>query len=118
MGVRRGALETRDALDCGTPPDPREAVLSLASLVEADGKIFIAAFSDHRPILGGSKVYDFALARYDADGSLDLDLWLDQPASISALLLTTEALVSEIKEDQKAPAMPPGGGMGDMGGMY
>jgi hypothetical protein len=31
--------------------------------------------------------------------------------------LTTEALVSEIKEDEKAPPMPPGGG-GGMGGMY
>jgi chaperonin GroEL len=43
---------------------------------------------------------------------------LQNAASIAALLLTTEALVSEIKEDQQAPAMPPGGGMGDMGGMY
>jgi chaperonin GroEL len=43
---------------------------------------------------------------------------LQNAASIAALLLTTEALVSEIKEDQKAPAMPSGGGMGDMGGMY
>jgi chaperonin GroEL len=40
---------------------------------------------------------------------------LQNAASIAALLLTTEALVSEIKEDHKAPAMPPGGGgMGDM----
>ena len=39
---------------------------------------------------------------------------LQNAASIAALLLTTEALVSEIKEDQKAPAMPPGGGMGGM----
>jgi chaperonin GroEL len=39
---------------------------------------------------------------------------LQNAASIAALLLTTEALVSEIKEEQKAPAMPPGGGMGDM----
>jgi chaperonin GroEL len=38
---------------------------------------------------------------------------LQNAASIAALLLTTEALVSEIKEDQKTPAMPPGGGMGD-----
>jgi len=43
---------------------------------------------------------------------------LQNAASIAALLLTTEALISEIKEEQKAPAMPPGGGMGDMGGMY
>jgi chaperonin GroEL len=40
---------------------------------------------------------------------------LQNAASIAALLLTTEALVSEIKEDHKAPAMPQGGGgMGDM----
>jgi chaperonin GroEL len=39
---------------------------------------------------------------------------LQNAASIAALLLTTEALVSEIKEDHKAPAMPPGGGMDDM----
>ena len=31
-------------------------------------------------------------------------------------MLTTEALVSEIKEKDKAPAMPGGGG--GMGGMY
>jgi len=41
---------------------------------------------------------------------------LQNASSISALLLTTEALVSEIKEEEKAPAMPPGGG--GMGGMY
>jgi chaperonin GroEL len=40
---------------------------------------------------------------------------LQNAASIASLLLTTEALVSEIKEENKAPAMPPGGGgMGDM----
>ncbi len=43
---------------------------------------------------------------------------LQNAASIAALMLTTEALVSEIKEDEKAPPMPPGGGGGGMGGMY
>ena len=38
---------------------------------------------------------------------------LQNAASIAALLLTTEALVCEIKENDKTPAMPPGGG-----GMY
>ncbi len=43
---------------------------------------------------------------------------LQNAASIASLLLTTEALVSEIPEkEDKAPAMPPGGG-GGMGGMY
>ncbi len=40
---------------------------------------------------------------------------LQNAASIAALLLTTEALVSEIKEAEKpGPAGPPGGGMGGM----
>jgi chaperonin GroEL len=37
-------------------------------------------------------------------------------SSIAGLMLTTEAMVSEIKEKEKAPAMP--GGPGGMGGMY
>jgi chaperonin GroEL len=35
-------------------------------------------------------------------------------SSIAGLMLTTEALVSEVKEKDKAPAMPGGGGMGGM----
>ncbi|MDH4184549.1 MAG: chaperonin GroEL, partial [Nitrospinota bacterium] len=42
---------------------------------------------------------------------------LQNAASISSLLLTTEAMVAEIPEDKPAPAMPGGGGMGGMGGM-
>ncbi|HLG31683.1 MAG TPA: chaperonin GroEL [Ignavibacteriaceae bacterium] len=43
---------------------------------------------------------------------------LENAASVASLLITTEAVVFEKKE--KEPAMPhmPGGGMGDMGGMY
>jgi chaperonin GroEL len=41
-------------------------------------------------------------------------LALENAASIAALLLTTEAVVSEIPEEKEAPAMPPGGGMGGM----
>ena len=39
---------------------------------------------------------------------------LENAASIAAMILTTEALVTDIPEDKKAPSMPPGGGMGDM----
>lgn len=35
---------------------------------------------------------------------------LENAASIAALLLTTEAIVSDKPEDEKAPMMPPGGG--------
>lgn len=42
-------------------------------------------------------------------------LALENAASIAGLLLTTEAVVSEIPEDKEAPSMPHGGG--GMGGM-
>jgi len=38
---------------------------------------------------------------------------LQDAASVAGLLITTEAMVAE-KPKKKAPAMPPGGGMGDM----
>jgi chaperonin GroEL len=41
---------------------------------------------------------------------------LQNAASISGLLLTTEAIVTEMPEKEKTPPMP-GGGMGGMGGM-
>ena len=41
---------------------------------------------------------------------------LQNAASISGLLLTTECVVTELPEKEKAPSMPPGG-MGGMGGM-
>ena len=40
---------------------------------------------------------------------------LQNAASIAALMITTEAMVAEEPKDE--PAMPAGGGMGDMGGM-
>ena len=43
---------------------------------------------------------------------------LQNATSIASLMLTTECLVADIPEKEKAgPPMPPGGGMGDMGGM-
>ncbi len=42
---------------------------------------------------------------------------LQNAGSIAGLLITTEAMISEIDEDKPAPAMPDMGGMGGMGGM-
>jgi len=39
---------------------------------------------------------------------------LQNAVSIAGMLLTTDALVAEIKEDEPVPPMPPGGGMGGM----
>jgi chaperonin GroEL len=42
---------------------------------------------------------------------------LQDAASVAGLLITTEAMVAEKPEPKSAPGMPPGGGMGGMGGM-
>jgi len=42
---------------------------------------------------------------------------LQNAASIAAMVLITESLVTDLPEPNAAPAMPMGGGMGDMGGM-
>jgi chaperonin GroEL len=43
---------------------------------------------------------------------------LENAASVASLLITTEAVVYERKEKESAMPQMPGGGMGDMGGMY
>jgi len=44
---------------------------------------------------------------------------LQNASSIASLLLTTEAIIADIPEEKKDNPMPPGGGMGGMGGgMY
>jgi chaperonin GroEL len=43
---------------------------------------------------------------------------IQNAASVAALLITTEAMVAEVpKKNAGAGGMPPGGGMGGMGGM-
>jgi len=43
---------------------------------------------------------------------------LENASSVASMLLMTEATITEQPEKEKMPMMPPGGGMGDMGGMY
>ncbi len=43
---------------------------------------------------------------------------LENAASVASLLITTEAVVFEKKEKEQPMPQMPGGGMGDMGGMY
>jgi chaperonin GroEL len=42
---------------------------------------------------------------------------LQNAASVAGLMLTTEAMITDMPEDKAAPAMPDMGGMGGMGGM-
>ena len=43
---------------------------------------------------------------------------LQNAASISTLLLTTDAIVGKLPEKKKMPPMPQGGGYGGYGDMY
>ena len=42
---------------------------------------------------------------------------VENAASIAGMILTTEAAITDVPEDEKMPPMPPGGDMGGMGGM-
>ena len=63
------------------------------------------------------EVYEDMISAGILDPAMVARTALQNAASIASLMLTTEALVSEIPEDTPAPAMPPGGG-GGMPGMY
>jgi chaperonin GroEL len=71
----------------------------------------------------GNEGYDVATGQYTdlvkagiVDPTKVTRTALQNAASISGLLLTTEAVVTELPEKEKTPPMP-GGGMGGMGGM-
>jgi chaperonin GroEL len=71
----------------------------------------------------GNEGYDVATGEYTdlvkagiVDPTKVTRTALQNAASISGLLLTTEAIVTELPEKEKTPPMP-GGGMGGMGGM-
>ncbi len=66
----------------------------------------------------GYNAYDNKFENFFDAGIIDptkvARLALENAASIAGLLLTTEAVVSEIAEEREAPSMPQGGGMGGM----
>jgi chaperonin GroEL len=85
-----------------------------------DGSIIIQDIKKQK----GNYGYDVAKAEYCdlvkmgiIDPTKVTRIALQNAASIASLLLTTECMIAEIPEKEKAPAMPPGGGMGGMGGM-
>ena len=82
-----------------------EAAVILKELREKGGNIGFNAATEKIEDLLKSGIIDPAKVTKSA---------LQNAASIAGLMLTTEALISEIKEKDKAPAMPGGGGMGGM----
>lgn len=61
----------------------------------------------------GTEVYEDLLVAGVIDPTKVSRVALENAASVASLLITTEATITEKKEENKVPAMPPGG----MGGM-
>jgi len=92
----------------------------IATNAGKEGSIVVAKVkemkSDDEGYNAGSDTYEDMVKAGVIDPAKVVRSALQNSSSIASLLLTTEALVSEIPEEKKdaAPAMPPGG----MGGMY
>jgi chaperonin GroEL len=94
-----------------------EPTRQLANNAGAEGALVVEEVRKRK----GNEGYDVATEQYTdlvkagiVDPTKVTRSALQNAASIAGLLLTTEALVTEIPEKEKTPPMPPGGGMGGM----
>jgi chaperonin GroEL len=97
-----------------------EPMRHIASNAGAEGSIVVSKVRDMKQDEGfnaATEAYEDLVKAGVIDPAKVVRNALQNAASIASLLLTTEALVSEIPEEKKeAPHMPHGGG--GMGGMY
>jgi len=97
-----------------------EPMRYIASNAGAEGSIVVQRVRDLKTNEGydaASDTYGDMVDKGIIDPTKVARSALQNAASISGLLMTTEALVTELPEKDGAPAMP-GGGMGGMEGMY
>ena len=97
-----------------------EPMRHIATNAGAEGSIVVAKVKDMKQDEGfnaATETYEDLVKAGVIDPAKVVRSALQNASSIASLLLTTEALVSEIPEEKKdAPSMPHGGG--GMGGMY
>jgi len=95
-----------------------EPMRHIASNAGAEGSIVVSKVKDMKQDEGfnaATEVYEDLVKAGVIDPAKVVRSALQNASSIASLLLTTEALVSEIPEEKKdAPQMPHGGGMGGM----
>ncbi len=96
-----------------------EPVRQIAYNAGHEGAIVVAKVKDSKEVNFGfnaeTEKYEDMVAAGIIDPTMVARTALENAASIAGLLLTTEALITELPEDDKAPAAP---GPPDMGGMY
>ncbi len=99
----------------------REPIRQLANNAGKEGSLVVERVMHETKFVG----YNVAADKYEdmmkagvIDPTKVTRTALQNAASIAGLMLTTEALVTEIPEEKSAPAMPPGGPGGGYGDMY
>ena len=96
-----------------------EPVRQIAANAGMEGSVIVERLKKEAPTVGynaaSEKVEDLLEAGI-IDPAKVCRIALTNASSIASLLLTTEALISELPDEDgdKMPAMPPGGGMGGM----
>jgi chaperonin GroEL len=92
-----------------------EPVRQLANNAGLEGSVIVEQLKNEKKNVGYDINKDAYIDMLEAgiiDPAKVTRMALQNAASIAGLLLTTEALVTDIPEkDKSAPAMPPGGGM-------
>ena len=97
-----------------------EPIRQIAENAGVDGSIVVQKVREGKDGFGynaATDTYEDLLTAGVIDPAKVTRSALQYAASIAVLLLTTDAMIAELPKDDKAPAMPAGGGMGGMGGM-
>ena len=96
----------------------KEPVKQIANNTGTEGSIVVMKtleLSENEGFNAATEKYENLVDAGVIDPTKVVRIALENAASVSALLLTTEAIITEIPEETKSrPAGPPGGGMGDM----
>ncbi len=94
-----------------------EPLKQIASNAGLEGAVVVEKVKSSKPGIGfnaATEVYEDMVKAGIVDPAKVTRSALQHAASIAALLLTTETLITDIPKDEPAMAMPPGGGYGGM----
>jgi chaperonin GroEL len=94
-----------------------EPVRQIVNNTGLEGSVVVQKLKELKGNMGfnaQTEKYEDLLAAGVIDPTKVVRIALENAASVSGLLLTTEAVIADKPEDEKMPPMPPGGGMGGM----
>ena len=93
-----------------------EPLRQIAKNAGAEGSVVVNAVRNSEPGVGFNAltgVYEDMFKAGIIDPVKVTRSGLQNAASVATMLLTTETIVTDLPEKEKAPSMPPGGGMPD-----